>query len=280
MTLDIPNQMIKAMTTKVIKPDKKHHHDVDLPNSLKANELLTPQAVNKRLYQEMIDIKRSRAEQYQNETRLFWTIGMSLSLLICIIAINWRTYENPELVDLGQLDANFDEMVEVPPSEQPPPPPPKIEQPVLVEVDDKEVVQEINLDFDVEMLENTAVEDVVFEDPEIEDEQVDQIFQIVEVQPEPKGGIAAFYKYVAENLNYPNSARRLGVSGNVFVQFVVEKDGKITDVNAIRGVGAGCDEEAVRVIKSSPVWNPGKQRGRAVRVRMVVPIRFVLANSK
>ena len=264
------------MKTELINPPKKStKHEENLHGVLKANDILTP-PVSKKLFQEMMDIKRERAEQYQTQTRLFMTIGLSLSLLFCIVAINWRTYDTQELVSLGQLDADFDEMLEVPPSDQPPPPPPKMEQPVIVEVDDKEVVQEIELDFDVEILEETAVDEVIFEAPEIEDEEADQIFQIVEDVPVPKGGLEAFYTYVAENLDYPTQAIRMGVTGNVFLKFVVEKDGQLTDIQVIRGIGGGCDEEAVRVLESAPAWNPGKQRGRPVRVYMVIPIRFVL----
>ncbi len=264
------------MKTELVKPPKKHvKHDVTDHGALKANVLLTP-PVTKKLFQEMMDIKRERAEQYQSQTRLFLTIGLSLSLLCCIIAMNWRFYDTQELVNLGQLDADFDEVMEVPPSDQPPPPPPKIEQPVIVVVDDREVVQEIKLDFDVEILEETTMEDVVFEAPAMEDEVADQIFQIVEDAPVPKGGLESFYNYVAENLRYPQQAIRMGVTGNVFLKFVVEKDGRLTDVQAVKGIGSGCDEEAVRVLASAPAWIPGKQRGRPVRVSMVIPIRFVL----
>ncbi|MGB3618259.1 MAG: energy transducer TonB, partial [Catalinimonas sp.] len=72
----------------------------------------------------------------------------------------------------------------------------------------------------------------------------------------------------------PEQARRMGVEGRVFVQFVVERDGTLTDVQAVKGIGAGCDEEAIRAVKESPKWKPGKQRGRPVRVRMVMPIVF------
>ncbi len=263
------------MKTEWINPTKKgKKHDENLHGALKANDLLTP-PVTKKLFQEMMDIKRERAEQYQSQTRLFMTIGLSLSLLFCIVAINWRTYDSQELVNLGQLDADFEEVMEVPPSDQPPPPPPKIEQPVIVEVDDKEVVQEIKLDFDVEILEETTVDVVIFDAP-MEDEQADQIFQIVEDVPVPKGGLEAFYAFVGDNLRYPHQAIRMGVSGNVFLKFVVEKDGRLTDVQVLKGIGSGCDEEAVRVLESAPPWNPGKQRGRPVRVYMVIPIRFVL----
>ena len=77
-------------------------------------------------------------------------------------------------------------------------------------------------------------------------------------------------------MEYPAQARRMGVEGKVFVQFVVDKDGSLTDVKAVKGIGAGCDEEAVEIVKSAPKWKPGKQRGKAVRVRMIIPITFRL----
>jgi protein TonB len=86
----------------------------------------------------------------------------------------------------------------------------------------------------------------------------------------------SFLKYVSKNLKYPAQARRMGVEGKVFVQFVVEKDGSITDIKVVKGIGAGCDEEAVRVLENAPKWKPGKQRGRPVKQRIVLPIVFKL----
>jgi len=77
-------------------------------------------------------------------------------------------------------------------------------------------------------------------------------------------------------MRYPVQARRMGIEGRVFVQFVVQKDGSLQEIQVIKGIGAGCDEEAVRVIKKSKNWKPGKQRGRAVKVRMIIPIVFRL----
>ena len=119
------------------------------------------------------------------------------------------------------------------------------------------------------------IEEIVFEEA-LEEEEVDEIFTIVEDQPAPPGGMSAFYKYVATTLRYPAQARRMGIEGKVFVQFVVDKDGSLTDVQAIKGIGAGCDEEAVRVISKAKKWKPGRQRGRAVKVRMILPITFKL----
>ncbi|HEX6890078.1 MAG TPA: energy transducer TonB, partial [Chryseolinea sp.] len=104
----------------------------------------------------------------------------------------------------------------------------------------------------------------------------DQIFLVVEETAAPTGGMPAFYEYVGKKLKYPAQARRMGIEGKVFVEFVIERDGTITDVKAIKGIGAGCDEEAVRVLQSAPKWKPGKQRGKPVRQRMVLPIAFKL----
>ena len=79
-------------------------------------------------------------------------------------------------------------------------------------------------------------------------------------------------------MKYPSQARRMGIEGRVFVQFVVDKDGTVTEVKSVKGIGAGCDEEAERVLRMSPKFKPGKQRGRSVKVRMVLPIIFRLNN--
>jgi protein TonB len=179
-------------------------------------------------------------------------------------------------MDLGQVSDEFEDVMEIPPTEQPPPPPPKVQQPEIIEVpDEEEIEEEIEVDLDVEITEETVVEEIVFEEP-VEEEVAEEIFTIVEDQPEPKGGMAAFYEYVGKNLKYPAQARGMGIEGKVFVEFVVDKDGSITNVKAIKGIGAGCDEEAIRVIADAPKWSPGKQRGRPVKVRMILPITFKL----
>ena len=99
------------------------------------------------------------------------------------------------------------------------------------------------------------------------------IFEVVEENPTPVGGIDAFYKSVAENIKYPNVALEKGIQGRVFVQFVVGSDGSVSEAKVVKGIGAGCDAEALRVIKDTQ-WNPGKQRGQRVAVRMVIPIMF------
>ena len=104
----------------------------------------------------------------------------------------------------------------------------------------------------------------------------DGIFQVVENQPEFPGGMAELIKYLKKNLRYPQICKEQGVQGRVFVQFVVNTDSTITDVDVIKPVNPHLDEEAVRVVKAMPKWNPGKQRGEPVRVQLFLPITFRL----
>lgn len=110
-------------------------------------------------------------------------------------------------------------------------------------------------------------------DTSLEDKQV---FIVIEQQPEFPGGEKELDKFLSENIKYPRQAIEDSIQGKVFVTFVVEKDGKITDARVLRGIGGGCDEEALRVIKKMPKWIPGKQRGKAVRVQFNLPIAFII----
>ncbi len=104
----------------------------------------------------------------------------------------------------------------------------------------------------------------------------DQVFQVVEIMPEYPGGEKALFSFLGNNIKYPEVAKKNKVTGRVFVTFVVEKDGSVADVKLLKGIGSGCDEEAMRVIKSMPNWKPGTQRGKAVRVQYNLPIKFAL----
>lgn len=104
----------------------------------------------------------------------------------------------------------------------------------------------------------------------------DEIFDVVDEDPSFPGGIDKFRKFLGSNIVYPRIARELGVQGRVVVQFVVEKDGAVSDIVVVRSLGSGTDEEAIRVLQKMPKWNPGKQDGRVVRVKYTVPIPFSL----
>jgi len=224
----------------------------------------------------MVEIKKNPKADLTRTTGLFLNIGLVVSLLLVIFAFEKKVYDDGSQVNLSAQAENFEDLMDIPQTQQPPPPPPKKLQPEIIEVPDEEEIEEdIEIDLDVEMTESTVIETVVF-DQAPEEEEVEEIFTIVEDQPTPDGGMAAFYQFVQKNLKYPAQARRMGIEGKVFVQFVVDKNGQLTEVTAVKGIGAGCDEEAVRVIEGAPKWKPGKQRGRAVKVRMILPITFKL----
>ena len=108
----------------------------------------------------------------------------------------------------------------------------------------------------------------------------DTIFSVCEEMPEFPGGTEKFMEYLSGNIKYPEAAKDKNISGRVFIQFVIEKDGSVTNVKVMRGIGGGCDEEAVRVVKAMPKWKPGKQKGKPVRVSYILPIVFKLDMSE
>ena len=108
------------------------------------------------------------------------------------------------------------------------------------------------------------------------DADTDQVFQVVEVDPEFPGGIEALIKYLSENIKYPEQAKKDKIQGKVYISFVVEKDGSVADAKVLRGIGGGCDEEALRVVNAMPKWTPGKQRNTPVRVQFNLPVVFKL----
>ena len=108
------------------------------------------------------------------------------------------------------------------------------------------------------------------------DADTDQVFQVVEVNPEFPGGMEALTKYLSENIKYPEQAKKDKTQGKVYISFVVEKDGSVADAKVLRGIGGGCDEEALRVVNAMPKWTPGKQRNTPVRVQFNLPVAFKL----
>ncbi|MFP4288792.1 MAG: energy transducer TonB [Bacteroidota bacterium] len=220
--------------------------------------------------------KKTPKADLENKKRLFVQIGIIFALVVVFMAFEYKQYER-QIVDLGALDVDFIEEEDIPITRQetpPPPPPPEPSTELIIVDDDVEIEEEFTIDVDADAF--TEVEEftpVVVEEEEVEEEE---IFTIVEDQPTFPGGDAALMKFLQENLKYPTMAREAGIQGTVFVTFVVETDGNITDVRILRGVGGGLDEEAIRVVQSMPPWTPGRQRGQAVRVQFNLPIRFVL----
>lgn len=209
---------------------------------------------------------------------MFTQIGLIISLLIAWAVFEVKVKADRE-IDESLLNREIvmdEEMVEITKQEEQKPEP--VEQPqqtTQLEIVDNEVETE-DIKINAEVEQNEVIEEYVA--PEVVEEDVveQEIFQIVEEMPQFPGGEQKLMEFVAKNIKYPQIARETGIQGRVFVGFVVEPDGSISNVKLLRGIGGGCDEEAMRVIKSLPKWKPGKQRGKAVRVSYQIPVFFKL----
>lgn len=228
-----------------------------------------------------MEIKKNPKIDVNRRKGLFFNIGLILSLVLVLSAFEWKFYGDMKVMDLGELEEEAIVMEEIPIIDLPPPPPPVLQQPEIIEVnDDVEVDKQIEIELDVEPKEVVVVTPPIKIDvpppvPPVEEPE-ETIFLIVEEQPTPDGGFEKFYKQIMKEVKYPKMARRMDVQGKVITEFVVDTDGSLTNIKVLKGIGAGCDEEAVRVLKKAPKWKPGKQRGRAVKVRMSIPVLFRL----
>jgi protein TonB len=225
----------------------------------------------------MIDQKKSSKADLESKKMLFTQIGLVIALALVLIAFEWKSYEKQELNLQQRVAENIpEEMVEITQQDKAPPPPKAPQQTTVIEIveDDMEITDEIEID--VEADQETEIQK--YEPPVEEEQEAEEapIFTVVESMPNFPGGEAARILYLNENIKYPQMARESGIQGRVFVTFVVERDGRVTDVKVLRGIGGGCDEEAIRVIQNMPKWEPGKQRGKPVRVQFNMPILFKL----
>jgi periplasmic protein TonB len=185
----------------------------------------------------------------------------------------------------------YTELSAPPPIDKPKPPPPQVVLPKLQKVIKfvppkvvkEEVADEIPTIEELKVNQVAAVEvdgdpEVVFDEPveEVVAQDPDEIFTVVEQQPEFAGGYDALAEYLRANMQYPKMARKMGIEGTVHVSFLVSKTGAISEVKVLRGIMAECDKEAIRVVEKMPSWKPGKQNGHPVHVRLVMPLKFRL----
>lgn len=220
-----------------------------------------------------IDLERKRG--------MFLSIGLCISVSFVLMAFQWTTeVAVVDIIDEEIDDGDFTTVIDpvITYMEQPKRPEPIAKKKIvslenIVETKDEETIEEELL---VQIEEPEIDFDAIVGDEVLPVEKAEVIFEVVETAPQPVGGMNAFYAFLSKEMKYPRRARLLDISGKVFVQFVISKSGEISDVKVIKGIGGGCDEEAKRVVSASANWNPGKQRGRPVSVRMVVPVFFRL----
>lgn len=232
-----------------------------------------------------METKKSVKASLENKRILFLEIGLVLALAAVWAGFSWETKEAEESkmkkevkmeeeTEQEEVIIEEEKKPEIPPEEQPEEEQfsDEIEE---VEDDEEETVQRIDEDKEIEIVRVERHDNVEVEEEEEEVETVE--FFRVEVKPTFQGGDPnAFSKWVAQHLQYPEIAKENGIKGRVILQFTIGVDGKLTDIKVVRGVDKALDDEAVRVVKSSPKWTPGKQRDRAVKVTYTFPVIFEL----
>jgi protein TonB len=224
----------------------------------------------------MIEKKTPKAD-LENKKGLFIQIGLVLALAVILFAFEWKTYEKKSIEGFERTAIDVpEEIAEITRQETPPPAPIPPPQTIVLNIVEDDMEIETDFQIDAEATQSTEIQQFV---PQAREEEVimeQEIFQVVESMPEFPGGEEARILYLRDNIKYPQMARESGIQGTVYVTFVVEPNGSVTGVRVLRGIGGGCDEEAVRVVKAMPRWKPGQQRGKSVRVQFNMPIRFTL----
>ena len=227
-----------------------------------------------------MEVKKSPKADLEGKKTTNLLIGAIMTLAILFIGFEWSERDKKVTTDTGIAEVEFEEeIIPITEQEQPqqaPPPPeaPKAEEVIEIMDNDSKVEEST-----IQASDDTqAAVEIKYTPVEVEEEEVDeqQIFTIVEENPEFPGGMAECYKWINKNLNYPTISAENGVQGRVTVNFVVNADGSIVDVKVLRGVDPYLDKEAVRVVSKMPKWKPGKQRGKAVRCSFNLPVRFKL----
>jgi protein TonB len=229
-----------------------------------------------------MEIKKSEKANLENKKFTWILIGLILVLAGHFVAFEWTQYEKEEvgdIIDAGDIILEEEIIpITMPEKKTVPPPPQAVTQAeVLNIVEDDAEIEETTIVSAEDQAEFVEIQDdvpIVVEEPEKEEE----IFQVVEDAPQFPGGMAELMKFLQKNIKYPPVCQEQGIQGRVIVQFVVNTDGSIVDANVVKSVNPHLDKEALRVVGTMPKWEPGKQRGKAVRVRFTLPVNFRIQN--
>ncbi|NGP88410.1 energy transducer TonB [Fodinibius halophilus] len=214
------------------------------------------------------DRKKPKSD-LRNYYTVFLQLGMVAVLLIFIVAMKVEFVAEKPNTDLTEEQevTKMEDIVQTKQEETPPPPP---RPQVPVEVPNDEIIEDQSIDLDAEM---SLDEPLDMPPPPEEEDDGEDFFVAVENMPKLKGGLAGLQKQI----EYPEMARKAGIEGRVIIQFVVTENGNVENPRVIRGIGGGCDKEALRVVKKAE-FQPGRQRGKPVRVQYSLPITFQLQN--
>ncbi len=222
-----------------------------------------------------MELKKSPKANLEKNRVVLIQIGLVIVLACVLLAFEWKSFDKTDFYPDNILPEEGLEEIVMNTQQKPPPPPPK-QQTFELNIVEDDIEIEDDFEIDSEVDETTEIEEYIA--PEIDEDPIGEstIFLVVEHQPEFPGGEAGRKKFLQDNMKYPRIALESGIEGTVYINFVVEPDGSISNLVMRRGIGGGCDEEALRVVKLMPKWIPGKQRGKAVRVNFNMPLKFIL----
>lgn len=223
-----------------------------------------------------METKKKNSKNMEKCKTLFFQSGLLIALFVVLAAFEWKKYDNsdsdnyqPAIIVLD------DEMAQITKEE---PPKTKVLQPTTIfDIKDDKTIITDTLIFDpnpdinqpvIKTIKKDTTEPVFSDPPPV---------YIAPIMPEFPGGTEALYNFLAGNIKYPQIARESNIQGTVFVTFVIEQDGSVSNASILRGIGGGCDQEAMRVVNKMPRWSPGKNSlGRPVRVQLNLPVKFIL----
>ena len=230
-----------------------------------------------------MEVKKSPKANIETHKSTFLLMGLVVALAVLFVGFEWSSSISKLDETTIVQDVLAEEEIEITqrdPEPPPPPPPPEPEVPEIIEVTEEKVETKIDLSSLEDDQSRAQVQTYTPPPPPkpVEEEATEEIFVVVEQQPEFPGGTTALMKFLGDNIRYPVIAQENGIQGRVIMNFVVERDGSISDVQVVRGQDPSLDREAERVIKTMPKWKPGQQRGKPVRVRFTLPVVFRLQN--
>jgi protein TonB len=224
--------------------------------------------------------KKNEKANLENKKTLFIQVGLIIALLVCLGAMEWTSGQKKDSMFAGMTEEAIEEE-QIPVTEETPPeelPPPEVTVTDLFEIVEDDVVIDNEVRFEDDETSEDKVVEIYAPVLQAEEEEVEEeIFVIVEDMPKFRGGdINTFREWVQKRVRYPELAAENGIQGRVFITFVVETNGNVSNVSVSRSVDALLDEAAKEAVSASPKWEPGMQRGRPVRVRYSIPIIFQL----
>ncbi len=217
--------------------------------------------------------RKNKNSKLEGKKLIFFQLGLIIALISVLYAFEYKSYETYEIPVVGNRDAEVEWDIIIPTIRKKKLTPPQ--PPIKIVIDLTNEIEDVPIEIDVSGNEKSPTD----WEPTLEPEPIiidDLPTYFPEEKPSFPGGNNAMMIFLSKNIVYPKLANEVNITGKVYIEFTVEKDGSISNLIVLKGIGGGCEEEALRVIRMMPKWNCGKQNGIPVRVRLTLPIKFSL----